>query len=177
MKPGLAELHVWGILRMKLLTRAEWHRRQAKERAKRRAAFRANPFGLTKQLLGQKRSGHLTCSKEEVDSYLHDTYSDVAWVDGGPWSMQTPHQSTDTGHLLQHQSTQLERYSSCCQGCQNQLSMWPQWCATSCVQEVPQALVPSVEDPEGYLEERESCPTMEICRRSVGSKGRKVNQH
>lgn len=29
-------------------------------------------------MLDQKRSGHLTCTKEEVDSYLHDTYSDSA---------------------------------------------------------------------------------------------------
>lgn len=77
-KPGLAELR--GILRKKLLTlrRAEWHRRRAKERAKRRAGFLANPFGFTKKLLGQKRSGHLTCSKEEINAYLHDTYSDAA---------------------------------------------------------------------------------------------------
>ncbi|XP_053170226.1 uncharacterized protein LOC128354001 [Scomber japonicus] len=77
LKPGLAEIRC--VLRKKLLTlrRAEWHRRRAKERAKRRAAFLANPFGFTKQLLGQKRSGHLTCAKEEVDSYLHETYSDA----------------------------------------------------------------------------------------------------
>lgn len=29
-------------------------------------------------MLGQKRSGQLTSSKEEIDSYLHDTYSDAA---------------------------------------------------------------------------------------------------
>lgn len=77
-KPGLAELR--GVHRKKLLTlrRAEWHRRRAEERANRRTAFLANPFGFTKQLLGQKRSDHLTCSKEEVDSYLHKTYSDAA---------------------------------------------------------------------------------------------------
>lgn len=63
---------------MLALCRAEWHRRQAKERAKRRAAFLAKPFGFTKQLLGEKRSGHLTCSKEKVDIYLHDTSSDAA---------------------------------------------------------------------------------------------------
>ncbi|XP_075313231.1 uncharacterized protein LOC142373743 [Odontesthes bonariensis] len=77
LKPGLAEIRC--VLRKKLLTlrRAEWHRKRAKERAKRRAAFLANPFGFTKQLLGQKRSGHLTCAKEEVDSYLHETHSDA----------------------------------------------------------------------------------------------------
>lgn len=77
-KPGLAELRT--VLRKKLLTlrRAEWHRRRAKERAKRRAAFLANPFGVTKQLLGQKRSGQLVCTTGEIDAYLHNTYSDAA---------------------------------------------------------------------------------------------------
>lgn len=78
LKPGLAELR--SILRKKLITlrRAEWHRRRAKERARKRAAFLANPFGFTKQLLGQKRSGQLGCSKEEIDAHLHLTYSDAA---------------------------------------------------------------------------------------------------
>ena len=90
-KSGLAELR--GVLRKKLQTlrRAEWHRRWAKERATRRVAFLANPFGFNKQLLGQKCSGHLTCSKEEVDSYLHNTYSNAAL--GGPRQMQRSDQS------------------------------------------------------------------------------------
>ncbi len=48
------------------------------ERAKpgKRAAFIANPFGFTKQLLGDKRSGRLECSREEVNSFLQDTVSD-----------------------------------------------------------------------------------------------------
>lgn len=29
-----------------------------------------------KRLLGEKRSGHLDCSKEEVDHFLHNTLSD-----------------------------------------------------------------------------------------------------
>lgn len=58
------------------LRRAEWHRRRRKERARKRAAFMANPFRFTKQLLGQKRSGQLTCSKAEVDCHLRDTFSD-----------------------------------------------------------------------------------------------------
>lgn len=38
------------IIRKKLTTlrRAEWHRRRRKERARKRAAFLANPFGVTK---------------------------------------------------------------------------------------------------------------------------------
>lgn len=72
----LAELR--SIIRKKLMTlrRAEWHRRRRKERSRRRAAFLANPFGFTKQLLGQKRSGQLTCSKAEVDHHLKQSYSD-----------------------------------------------------------------------------------------------------
>lgn len=58
------------------LRRAEWHRRRRKERTRRQAAFLANPFGFTKQLLGEKHSGHLVSSKAEVDHYLKETYSD-----------------------------------------------------------------------------------------------------
>ncbi|KAL7833617.1 hypothetical protein AOLI_G00285770 [Acnodon oligacanthus] len=72
----LAELR--NILRKKLMTlrRAEWHRRRRKERARKRAAFIANPFGFTKQLLGKKRNGQLTCSKAEIDHHLRDTFCD-----------------------------------------------------------------------------------------------------
>ncbi|XP_056097411.1 uncharacterized protein LOC130076370 [Rhinichthys klamathensis goyatoka] len=72
----IAELR--SIIRKKLITlrRAEWHRRRRKERSRRRAAFLVNPFGFTKQLLGQKRSGQLTCSKAEVDHHLKQSYSD-----------------------------------------------------------------------------------------------------
>ncbi|XP_075304756.1 retrovirus-related Pol polyprotein from type-1 retrotransposable element R2 [Odontesthes bonariensis] len=77
-KAGLAELR--SILRKRLITlrRAEWHRRRGRERARRRAAFIANPFGFTKKILGQKRSGHLACTEDEVNNYLNATYSDNA---------------------------------------------------------------------------------------------------
>lgn len=66
------------IQRKKLLTlrRAKWHRRRRKERTRKQASFIANPFGFTKQLLGQKRSRKLACSKEEVDMHIQTTYSD-----------------------------------------------------------------------------------------------------
>lgn len=66
------------VLRKRLMTlrRAECHRRRRKERSRKRASFIANPFGFTKQLLGQKRDGKLLCSKEEIDQHLHSTYSD-----------------------------------------------------------------------------------------------------
>lgn len=60
------------------MRRAEWHTRQRKERARKQAGFLANPFGLTKQQLGQKRSGHLTCPKDEIDHHLRETLSDEA---------------------------------------------------------------------------------------------------
>lgn len=59
-----------------ILQRAEFHRRRRKERARKRAAFLANPFKLTKQLLRQKRAGRLTCSKDAINNHLKATYSD-----------------------------------------------------------------------------------------------------
>ena len=75
-KPGLAELRQ--VLRKRLMTlkRAEYHRKRRKERAHKRAAFISNPYGFTKDLLGQKRSGSLKCSKEELEEHLSSTYSD-----------------------------------------------------------------------------------------------------
>ncbi|KAJ8360173.1 hypothetical protein SKAU_G00166980 [Synaphobranchus kaupii] len=48
------------------------------ERARKHAGFIVNPFGFTKQLLGQKCSSHLECSKEEIDHHLRNTYSNNA---------------------------------------------------------------------------------------------------
>ncbi|KAL0202317.1 hypothetical protein M9458_000335, partial [Cirrhinus mrigala] len=87
-KAALAELR--NIVRSKLTTtrRAEWHRRRSKERARRCAEFIANPFILTRRLLGQKRSGRLTCTQDEIDKYLSTSYSDtVRDQDLGPCSM------------------------------------------------------------------------------------------
>lgn len=63
----LAELSL--VLRKRLLTlrRAEQHRRRQRERARKWTAFINNPFGFTRQLLGQRRSGHLTCSNTFSD--------------------------------------------------------------------------------------------------------------
>ncbi len=72
-KRPLAELQ--NILRKKLmiLSRAEWDQRRGRERARKQAAFIANPFGFTKQLLGDKRSRRLECSIEEVNRFLQNT--------------------------------------------------------------------------------------------------------
>lgn len=53
-----------------------YHRKRRKEGARKRASFLANPFKLTKQLLGQKRTGGLTCSKEVMNNHLKATYSE-----------------------------------------------------------------------------------------------------
>ncbi|KAK7901244.1 hypothetical protein WMY93_018013 [Mugilogobius chulae] len=75
-KGPLEELRA--MLRKRLLTlrRAEYHRRRRRERSRKRSAFITNPFQFTKQLLGQKRSGRLTCSKEQMEEHLRTTYSD-----------------------------------------------------------------------------------------------------
>lgn len=66
------------IIRKKFMTlhRAEWHRRWRRKRASKQTAFIADSFEFTKQLLGQKHSGHLAFSKEEVDHFLHNTLSE-----------------------------------------------------------------------------------------------------
>ena len=58
------------------LRRAEFHRRMRQDRARKRTAFLANSFKLTKQLLGQKRTGRLTSSKDVINNHLKATYSD-----------------------------------------------------------------------------------------------------
>ncbi len=70
---GLAELRA--ILRKELLTlrRVESPRRRRKERARRRAAFLANPYQLTKRFLGRKRG--LTCSSDEINNHIKCSYS------------------------------------------------------------------------------------------------------
>ncbi|XP_048863711.1 uncharacterized protein LOC125738598 [Brienomyrus brachyistius] len=84
-KPPLAELRHTIRKQLKTLRRAEWHRRRRVERARKRSSFIANPFRFAKQLLGQKRSGRLECSQEEVDNFLHNTLSDPVREQGlGP---------------------------------------------------------------------------------------------
>lgn len=74
-KQPLAELQKILQKKLMILRRAEWHRTRGRKRARKRAAFITNPFGLTKQLLGDKRAGWLECSTEEVNRFLQDTMS------------------------------------------------------------------------------------------------------
>ena len=77
-KLALAELRE--IIRKKLMSlrRAEQHRKNGKERARKRKAFISNPFHFSKNLLGQKKSGFLSCSEEVMNSHLKSTFSDSA---------------------------------------------------------------------------------------------------
>ncbi|XP_061925310.1 uncharacterized protein LOC133664585 [Entelurus aequoreus] len=77
-RTGLAQLMCILRKKIRILRRAEWHRRRRRERARKRAAFIANPFKFTKDLLGQKRSGKLASSQEDIDQHLKQTYSDPA---------------------------------------------------------------------------------------------------
>lgn len=64
-KLPLAELQ--NIIRKKLMTlrRVEWHRRQRRERARKRTAFIADPFGFTKQLLVRSTSAGLPAPRKK----------------------------------------------------------------------------------------------------------------
>ncbi|KAI8506911.1 hypothetical protein Bbelb_153500 [Branchiostoma belcheri] len=87
-RAALAELTHSLRGKIRTLRRAEYHRRRGRERARKRSAFISNPFGFTKRLLGQKRSGTLNCSVEEINSYLCTTFSDAARdADLGPCSL------------------------------------------------------------------------------------------
>ncbi len=73
---ALAELREIVRRRLTTLRRAEWHRKKGKKRARKRRAFISNPFSFTKRLLGQKKSGNLTSSVEEMNYHLSVTFSD-----------------------------------------------------------------------------------------------------
>lgn len=62
--------------RIKILRQAECHRRDRKRRLKGRVDFTKNPFKYMSKLLGNKRSGELRATKEEVDEHLCQVHSD-----------------------------------------------------------------------------------------------------
>ena len=71
---GLTQLMCILRKKIRVLHRAECHRRRQHERARKRAAFIANPFKFTKDLLGQKHSGKLTSPQDDIDQHLTQTY-------------------------------------------------------------------------------------------------------
>jgi hypothetical protein len=70
----LSEIH--NNLRERLFTirRAENHRKNRREKSRKRSQFIKNPFQFTKKLLGDTRSGRLQCPREEVQDYLRKTH-------------------------------------------------------------------------------------------------------
>ncbi|XP_035683116.1 uncharacterized protein LOC118420431 [Branchiostoma floridae] len=62
--------------RLRSLSKAERTRKKRRQKEKKRAEFVSNPFRFTKKLLGAKTSGRLTCSREDVESYLQKTHGD-----------------------------------------------------------------------------------------------------
>ena len=66
-KPALSEIRDSLRERIKILRRAECHRRDRKRRMKERVDFMKNPFKYLSKLLGDKRSGELKATKEEVE--------------------------------------------------------------------------------------------------------------
>ncbi|XP_053395693.1 uncharacterized protein LOC128555904 [Mercenaria mercenaria] len=58
------------------LRRAEEANKRRKLKARKRAAFVANPFKFSKSLFNKEKSGKLQSSIEEIQQYLRDTHSD-----------------------------------------------------------------------------------------------------
>ena len=75
-KDGLAQLRSELRSQLKSLRNAERIRKAGKEREKRRASFVANPFRFAATVLEGKRSGKLTCERQQVEDYLKVTHSD-----------------------------------------------------------------------------------------------------
>lgn len=75
-KPALTEIRDNLRERIKILRRAECHRRNRKRRIKERTDFTKNPFKYLSRLLGDKRSGELKATKEEVEEHLRQVHND-----------------------------------------------------------------------------------------------------
>lgn len=69
-----------------------------------------NPFGFTRKILGQKRSGQLACMQEELDKYLSSTYRDSAREqDLGPCSaLITPPELTSVFNIKEPTLKEVE---------------------------------------------------------------------
>ncbi|XP_062568263.1 uncharacterized protein LOC134230448 [Saccostrea cucullata] len=75
-KPALSQLRDNIREHLKIARRAERSRRRRKQRDRARARFTADPFQFTSRLLGNKGSGSLKSSKEDVEEYLREMHSD-----------------------------------------------------------------------------------------------------
>ena len=75
-KPGLEVLMQELRKRIQTLSKAEYERKKRREKRRRRENFLKNPFGFTKSLFEQSKSGTLKASQEELEEHLRKTYSD-----------------------------------------------------------------------------------------------------
>ena len=73
---GLTQLRATLRSQLTSLRKSENTRRKTRERAKKGAAFTANPYKFARSLLDKERSGKLETPLEEVEKYLHVTHSD-----------------------------------------------------------------------------------------------------
>ncbi|XP_052223957.1 uncharacterized protein LOC127839609 [Dreissena polymorpha] len=73
---GLAQLRDTVRTQLTSVRKAENSRRKTRERAKKRAAFTANPYKFARSLLDKERSGKLETPLEEIENFLHVTHSD-----------------------------------------------------------------------------------------------------
>ncbi|XP_052280752.1 uncharacterized protein LOC127878274 [Dreissena polymorpha] len=73
---GVAQLRDTVRTQLTSLRKAENSRRKTRERAKKRAAFTANPYKFARSLLDKERSGKLETPLEEIENFLHVTHSD-----------------------------------------------------------------------------------------------------
>lgn len=158
------------------LRRAEWHTRQRKERARKQAGFLANPFGLTKQQLGQKRSGHLTCPKDEIDHHLRETLSDEARdLDLGhckaliiPPAPTVEFDSKEPSWKEAQEGVKKARTSSATRQSGVPCRVY---------KKLSMATQQAMEDLKGDLEEGQGSLPVEKCRRCVDSEGGRVKEH
>lgn len=73
---GLKELRDIQRRELASLKRAENLRMKSRKKAKTRAAFVANPYKFSKQILDKERTGSVTNSLDEVQNYLRTVHSD-----------------------------------------------------------------------------------------------------
>ena len=75
-KAGLVELRDQVRHKLCSLRRAEYQRRERKEKERQRKTFFKNPYQFTKGLFSQSKNGELQVFKEVLEEHLKKAYSD-----------------------------------------------------------------------------------------------------
>lgn len=128
-----------------------------------------NPFGFTRRLLGQKRSGRLTCTQDEVDKYLCTSYSDSARDQYlGPCStLITPPEPSVAFNL---KDPTLREVQEVVKAARTSSAPDPSGVPyLHGLQEVPQTPSATMEKHQSHLEEGESGAAVETCRGCLDS--------